>query len=249
MKKIIMISWIALCLISGGSAFAAKGGKSTTEQGALPNGKPFQQIQKQFASVDDQINALVGAVEDLEERVTANENAIADLQTQNADLEQQAADLAATVGDNQDDIDALQDQYENNLSVIESLQDQIDDINTNLALKQDILNGSCPSGSALQSINPDGSITCTSTSSGVQHFSVYSSVYVPGSYSYSTNHSHPYSCGIFSTSTCYYNHVHTNYSNGEAEGTATCPDNSVLVGGGYSNAYYMQILSSQEFVP
>ena len=241
MKKLIMIGWIALCLVFAGSAYAAKGGNSTTEQGALPNGTPFQQIQEQFASIDDQIEDLVGRVESLEERVAAGEAAITDLETANALIQQQITVLEGNVAANADEIDSLHELYNNNLNVIEGLQTQINEINENLALKQDIVNGTCPSGSALQSINPDGSVTCVSTSNGISSFSVTAYQWVTPMTSHrhyrtcSYSHTHRDSWGRTYSETHYYNcnPYYETHPGPEATVKATCPNDSVLAGGGY----------------
>jgi peptidoglycan hydrolase CwlO-like protein len=58
-------------------------------------------------------------------------------------------------------LSTLQGQIDNNSTLIAMLQSDIDGINASLALKQDILDGTCPTGEALFGVAPEGTIMCT----------------------------------------------------------------------------------------
>ncbi len=104
----------------------------------LPKGKPFQAIQSSLDSLQSQVDALVGDnINSVEERLVALENAVVTLDANVAD----------------------------NLALINLMQAEIDSLAEALSLKQNIINGTCPNGQAIVSINSDGSISCATVGS------------------------------------------------------------------------------------
>ena len=58
------------------------------------------------------------------------------------------------------DIDSIESQINNNATIIAALQNEINIINDKLVFKQNLVNGSCPDGSAIQQILTNGSVIC-----------------------------------------------------------------------------------------
>ncbi|MCB1937059.1 MAG: hypothetical protein KDF59_14090 [Nitrosomonas sp.] len=62
---------------------------------------------------------------------------------------------------------SLQSQIDNNTMLINALQNEVNNINDLLALKQNLVNGSCPNNYAIQQILSDGSVICEMTGSSM----------------------------------------------------------------------------------
>ncbi|MBE9537069.1 MAG: hypothetical protein IMF07_07790 [Proteobacteria bacterium] len=96
------------------------------------------------------IAANTGDIATLQATVDANASLIATLQAAIVDVN---INLGIGLAD-------LQGQIDNNLALIGGLQGQISNINSLLAAKQNIVNGTCPSGYSIRQIYPNGSVAC-----------------------------------------------------------------------------------------
>lgn len=196
---------------------------SAAPKNDLPQGKPFQNLQSQIDSLKADMEALIGQVHSMEERFAAIESAIADLQALNQDLQYQ-------ISSNDADIDALQAQIDYNNNLIAMMQAEIEQLQTDLALKQNLINGTCPEGQAVVSIEEDGSLVCANAGgSQVETVTAYNSVCIPGYYGQSCDDS---------SSSQYYRYRSV---------TATCPDGYIATGGGFSTGTYVDVLSSRPY--
>lgn len=179
------------------SLLLAAGGSGNS---ALPNGKPFRSIQSSFDDLQSQIDAMIGDTNPLEERVTALESALANLQARDAEL-------LALIEANAGDLTAMQAEMANNTALISMMQSQINQLETFVAQKQNIVNGTCAEGSSIRQIMEDGSVVCEPDDIGtVGSLQVYTSsntITVP---------------------------AHTT-----AGALASCPAGTVVTGGGYFN--------------
>jgi uncharacterized small protein (DUF1192 family) len=225
----------ATCFAASSATTASKGGGSSTNQGATPNGKPFVQIHNELDGLQSQIDVLVGAVDSLEDRVAGLEGAVADLQAETAALDAELEELAVDVEANEAEMRRIADMMVENQNMIALMQDQLEQLEAELAKKQDIVDGTCPEGSALSAINPDGSVVCRSMQSGISKFTVNTYVKVPK--------------GRYEEENCNYSYYYTNcytytvYNPQTRTATATCPTGSFLVGG--SSDYSGLTLRSQ----
>jgi peptidoglycan hydrolase CwlO-like protein len=113
-------------------------------------------VQSNIDSLQQQAAASQGDVSGLEQQIAENTALILNLQSALASIQNGQISLQTD----------LQAQIDSNKVLIQALQSQINSINSLLALKQAYLQGQCASGYALQAINPDGSIFCTTVSGG-----------------------------------------------------------------------------------
>lgn len=133
-------------------------------------------IVNAYTSVED----LYAEIDILSADVIGNETLISTLQSTVATIEQGQIDLQGN----------LQDQIDNNTTLIDALLDDIETINAKLELKQNLVNGVCAEGEAIQQVQDDGSVVCGGTSGGgsgqLETIAIYaSSGYIgPGQTSY-----------------------------------------------------------------
>jgi hypothetical protein len=103
-----------------------------------------------FKALEGMIDMLAGDVGDLEGRVTA--------------LENQLALLSLDVVTNADAIAAI--------------EDELDLINGMLAQKQDILNGTCPTGEVVQDFDGQGNLTCLAVGNTVNRLIAFKQAFI-----------------------------------------------------------------------
>ncbi len=136
---------IALSLVFAASAFAQ--GKSTTNQGATPNGKPFKQIQSQFVAVDQQLEALNQQLQALAAQVAGTEsNLQAQIDTINATLTNQQGQIDSLAGASS----SLEARVAASESAIDALNAAVADLQAQLAAAQTLLASHTGDISALQ---------------------------------------------------------------------------------------------------
>lgn len=109
-------------------------------------------LQEENIGIKTDIANNAGDIAQLEADLAANNALISTLQSALLDLSTQ---LTGSVAD-------LQSQINQNNDLIALLQQDITTINNLLGQKQDILDGQCPAGMALQEIQADGTISCIS---------------------------------------------------------------------------------------
>jgi hypothetical protein len=199
-------------------------------------------IEAKAQANSDAIAALQAQSADLQAQIDANADDILSLQLQvngleaeNAALQAQIDELGDADGALQAQIDAnfamittlnqtiadlginLQDQIDNNTALIGVMQGEIDAIEELLALKQNIVDGYCPDGSAIREILSDGSVVCEQVGGGG-----------PGTVAVTyTSKSGTALAGQF---------LHLN---------ASCPSGYTAIGGGYSFYYQVPVYRSQ----
>ena len=121
----------------------------TVSAGDTPKGKPFVYIQGEIVAVQDDI---------------------ADLKTEVAALITGVDTLEGQVSVLEGELALLQDDVALNANKIAIIEAELLTLNANLLLKQNIVNGVCPTGQAMVSVNigiNDGSIVCAPSSGGI----------------------------------------------------------------------------------
>ena len=117
-----------------------------------------------IASIEVEITSLVQTNADLVTLIAANTGDVAMLQAEvDANQSMITSLQAAIVLVNANIItlgDSLQAQIDNNLNLIAALQVEVGQIQDGLLLKQNLVNGICPDGSAVVEVLPDGAVVC-----------------------------------------------------------------------------------------
>jgi len=181
---------------------------------ALPNGKPFVEVDGRLIEVEgavislqDQVKTLIGDVSSLEESLAAHKTVLSQLLTDFDDLQNQVSTTDAD----------LQDQITNIEGLIGVVQDSIDELKNQLALKQNIINGTCPEGQAVVEITPEGGLVCQLSGGDAGLFNTIT---------------------LTSTVT-FYSRVYSYYVDLRCPGT-----HPMVIGGGYEAPSQVRILSS-----
>ena len=118
-------------------------------------------LQAENVILQAQVDANSGDIQTDQAQIAANSTQIASLQTAIIALEN--GSIAADAN--------LQTLINNNLALITAMQGEIDLINSSLALKQNIIEGTCPDGEAVIAIG-ENSITCGEIDGGSSTISV-----------------------------------------------------------------------------
>lgn len=137
---------VVLLILCAGLSVTAQSGKSSTQQGSTPNGRPFV--------------ALQGQIDSLETRMAIVEVSIADLDAQwqeaEARLEEQGGTLQALIEADralQELMSALQEQGD-------TFQAQLEVLALELSEKQAAILQSCAPGSSIRQVSSDGTVSC-----------------------------------------------------------------------------------------
>src|SRR5687768_940416 len=71
-----LVAWTGVVLIVMTTNVVAQNAKNSSSQGNTPNGKPFQQIQSQFAAMNQRITAVETQIDSVERSLQQQINAI-----------------------------------------------------------------------------------------------------------------------------------------------------------------------------
>jgi len=108
------------------------------------NGRPFQALTQYITDLQTEMNTFT---------------------QQLTELQLSAQQLQAQIASSVTDVSALQSQLSTVQAQIVMVQAQTNFLQNVLNTKQGLITGSCPSGSSIRQINPDGSVTCQEDSS------------------------------------------------------------------------------------
>jgi len=234
---------------------------SNTNKGANPNGKPFVEIagaiievEGELSSLSDQVDALVGRVETIEDAQAAMEGSIIDLEAENIVLQTQINANAADVDSIEAEISTLNTAIMTlELDIAElgdadgSLQAQIDAHEatvTTLALSIDTLEGNLQA-----SINNNTALIVlmqqeiNSIQSSLELYQLLVSGSCPADQAIrEIGADGSVVCEVDDTGgsgtvTLYRVFTFTVTENGFATATATCPAGSLLTGGGFQGTF------------
>jgi hypothetical protein len=165
-------------MILAAPVLVAAQGKSSTQHGTAPNGRPFTALQAQIDTFSD----LGAAVLLLEARMATAEASLEDLAAHDALLDEWVAQLDQRWRDAEARLDAQDDSLQLLIEADRALQeliaavelqtadqfgevnDQLDGLQAELDAKQAAILSACPSGSAIRQISSTGGITCEAVS-------------------------------------------------------------------------------------
>jgi uncharacterized small protein (DUF1192 family) len=156
-SKMLLAFMVVGLIFVANSSFANNSNPAAS--GFMPPGLPFMTIWDELAS-------LRGTMDTLEAQIDENMRVI-DL------LDAECIEMAALIAQNEGNIDKLQTAIEENEEKIALLNAELTALEGQLALKQNILNSSCPSGYSIRYIYPNGSIICESDTVYLGYLNMY----------------------------------------------------------------------------
>jgi peptidoglycan hydrolase CwlO-like protein len=150
---------------------AVVGRVDTLEDRVTADETAIASLEAQNLALQDQVDANSADVGSLDAEVAALEDDNAYLQDQidagAGDVDALEAEIAINTGlivSLRQTVSALgtdlQDQIDANTQLIAAIESEITHIEEELALRQMIIDGTCPAGSAIREIDPDGAVVC-----------------------------------------------------------------------------------------
>lgn len=135
----VTVSFLAAILVSSPPVYSAN-------KQAFPgaNGRPFQAVTQYIADLQSEMSTFT---------------------QQLTELQQLAQQLQAQIASSVTNVSTLQEQLLTVQAQIAMVQTQLNFLQNALNAKQGLITGSCPSGSSIRLINPDGSVICQEDSS------------------------------------------------------------------------------------
>lgn len=107
-------------------------------------------LQQENEALLVSITANTGDIVAQHEAIADNALAISNLQQALIQVDTNAISLT----------DGLQEQIDHNQALIDLLQDEVVTLSDAIALKQNLIDGTCPDGTAVTEVHPDGSVSC-----------------------------------------------------------------------------------------
>ena len=166
------------------------------ESRVTANEDTIASLQNQNITLQATIDAYGTTTDSLQSQLTAleieNVSLLAQIEAGDTNLQNQVDEnnnLITSLQMSLSDISGLQSQIDNNANLISMMTNEIQQIQQGLALKQTIISGNCPDGFAVQAVNDDGSVVCTSTG-GTGSATNLTSVFVVGQYDVAPNATH-----------------------------------------------------------
>lgn len=204
---------VAVCLCFVLTSFSAYG--KGEGKGSSPNGKPFIAIQEQIGEVQGSVASLQDQINSLVGRVDTMEDRVTADEEAILLLQTRNAELQDQLSALDEDNASIQAQITNNSNLIQVLEAEIERLEASLARKQNIVTGRCPDeNQVLQQINPDGTVVC-----GYDDGSGGASITGMSAYAIAENIL-PLLAG---------------------EALATCPAGWTAIGGGYQDAFGIEV--------
>lgn len=230
---------------------------SSLEERITANESAINGLQAQNTDLQAQIGALMSAVGTNSTKIVDALNQITALRVQISSMDvaltSSIADLQAQIRVLQDFVSVnvpglltLHEQIVNNTSLINALNEQITQIETELAMKQNVLNGSCPDGSVLKNFDGAGTIECVqpNATAGFRITTIQKLVTISPSFTQYYSCGSYYNCGescpAFGPCTpivCWWEATCERQILGTGSATVTCPDGQFLASGGFINGY------------
>jgi TolA-binding protein len=206
MKKKLMGLYIAGLLVGmtsqsamslpKGAPFVELDEKITAVQGTVASLEDqVAMLVGHVGSLEERLSANESAITELEDQNAAltalmqqNLSSVADIEAEILILKADADSNANLILDLQSSIlmvesnlisldDSLQEQIDNNSALIGLLQASVNNLTALLETKQNLINGTCPNGTAVQQIQSDGSFVCANVSGG-GNSTIYSGIVI-----------------------------------------------------------------------